>query len=214
MAFRNLLLEDHGAVRRITINRPDKLNALNQETISELHIAFDQAAHDDAIRVVIMAGSGEKAFIAGADIAELATVTPQKAQEFSRNGQKLMTRIERLGKPVIARLQGFALGGGMELAMACHLRIASDKAKLGNRKSISGSFRDSAARSACCGWPDAAPRWSFACSAPRSTRRALSHSASSTGLCRRKSSTRKSTRSQASSPRARRTRSPASSMRC
>src|SRR6185436_167750 len=81
--------------------------------------------------VVIMAGSGEKAFIAGADIAELATVTPQQAQEFSRHGQKLMTRIERLGKPVIARLQGFALGGGMELAMACHLRIASDKAKLG-----------------------------------------------------------------------------------
>jgi enoyl-CoA hydratase len=131
MAFRNLLLEDHGAVRRITINRPDKLNALNQETISELHIAFDQAAHDDAIRVVIMAGSGEKAFIAGADIAELATVTPLRAQEFSRHGQKLMTRIERLRKPVIARLQGFALGGGMELAMACHLRIASDKAKLG-----------------------------------------------------------------------------------
>ena len=131
MAFRNLLLEDHGAVRRITINRPDKLNALNQETISELHIAFGQAAHDDAIRVVIMAGSGEKAFIAGADIGELATVTPLQAQEFSRHGQNLMSRIERLGKPVIARLQGFALGGGMELAMACHLRVASDKAKLG-----------------------------------------------------------------------------------
>jgi enoyl-CoA hydratase len=131
MAFRNLLLEDRGAVRRITINRPDKLNALNQETIGELHIAFEQAAHDDAIRVVVMGGSGEKAFIAGADIGELATVTPLQAQEFSRHGQKLMTRIERLGKPVIARLQGFALGGGMELAMACHLRIASEKARIG-----------------------------------------------------------------------------------
>ena len=131
MGFRNLLLEDRGAVRRITINRPDKLNALNRETISELTVAFDQARHDDAIRVVIMAGSGEKAFIAGADISELASLTPMQAQEFSRQGQALMTKIERLGKPVIARLQGFTLGGGMELAMACHLRIASEKARFG-----------------------------------------------------------------------------------
>lgn len=131
MAFRNLLLEDRGAVRRININRPDKLNALNQETINELHVAFQQAKADDAVRVVVMAGAGDKAFIAGADIGELASVTPMQAQEFSRNGQQLMTRIERLGKPVIARLQGFALGGGMELAMACHLRVASDKARLG-----------------------------------------------------------------------------------
>jgi enoyl-CoA hydratase len=131
MAFRNLLLEDRGGVRRITINRPDKLNALNQETISELHVAFGQARSDAAVRVVVMAGSGDKAFIAGADIGELASVTPLQAQEFSRHGQQLMTRIERLGKPVIARVQGFALGGGMELAMACHLRIASDKARLG-----------------------------------------------------------------------------------
>lgn len=131
MAFRNLLLEDRGAVRRISINRPDKLNALNQETISELHVAFQQAKADDAVRVVVMAGAGDKAFIAGADIGELASVTPLQAQEFSRSGQQLMTRIERLGKPVVARLQGFALGGGMELAMACHLRIASDRARVG-----------------------------------------------------------------------------------
>jgi enoyl-CoA hydratase len=131
MAFRNLLVSDRGAVRQICINRPEKLNALNRETIAELHLAFDQARHDDAIRVVVMAGSGEKAFIAGADISELVLLTPQQAQEFSRHGQQLMTKIERLGKPVIARLQGFALGGGMELAMACHLRIASDKARLG-----------------------------------------------------------------------------------
>jgi enoyl-CoA hydratase len=131
MAFRNLQIEDRGAVRRITINRPEKLNALNRETIGELHIAFGQAGHDDAVRAVVMSGSGEKAFIAGADIAELATVTTLQAQEFSRHGQALMTRIERLGKPVVARVQGFALGGGMELAMACHLRVASDKARFG-----------------------------------------------------------------------------------
>ncbi|MEO8803943.1 MAG: enoyl-CoA hydratase-related protein [Rudaea sp.] len=131
MAFRNLLVTNRGAVRRIEINRPDKLNALNRETINELHIAFDQARVDDAARVVVVAGSGEKAFIAGADIAELANLTPQQAQTFSRAGQALMLKIERLGKPVIARIQGFALGGGMELAMSCHLRIASEKAKLG-----------------------------------------------------------------------------------
>jgi enoyl-CoA hydratase len=131
MAFRNLLSADRGGVRRITINRPDKLNALNGETIAELHIAFDQARHDDDVRVVVLAGSGEKAFVAGADITEFATATPQQAQQFSRTGQQLMLKIERLGKPVIARIQGFALGGGMELAMCCHLRIASEKAKFG-----------------------------------------------------------------------------------
>lgn len=131
MAFRNLLSADQGAVRRITINRPDKLNALNGETIGELHSAFDQARHDDSVRVVILAGSGEKAFVAGADITEFAAATPQQAQQFSRAGQQLMLKIERLGKPVIARIQGFALGGGMELAMCCHLRIASEKARFG-----------------------------------------------------------------------------------
>lgn len=131
MAFRNLLLDDRGAVRRITINRPEKLNALNRETLAELHLAFDQARLDDGVRVVILAGSGEKAFVAGADIGELASLTPLQANEFSRFGQALMTRIERLGKPVVARLQGFALGGGMELAMACHLRIAGERARLG-----------------------------------------------------------------------------------
>src|SRR5580765_3884012 len=131
MAYRNLLIDDRGAVRRITINRPDKLNALNRETINELGIAFGQAKADDAVRVVVLAGSGEKAFVAGADITELATLTPLQAQETSRRGQAMMLGIERLGKPVIARIQGFALGGGLELAMCCHLRIASDKAKVG-----------------------------------------------------------------------------------
>ena len=131
MAFRNLTIADNRAIRRIEINRPDKLNALNRETLNELHAAFDQARHDDAIRVVIMAGSGEKAFIAGADIAELASLTTQQAQMFSATGQALMTKIERLGKPVIARIQGYALGGGMELAMSCHFRLASENARLG-----------------------------------------------------------------------------------
>jgi enoyl-CoA hydratase len=131
MAYRNLLIEDRGAARRITINRPDKLNALNRETINELAIAFGQAKADDAVRVVVLAGSGEKAFVAGADITELATLTPLQAQETARRGQAMMLGIERLGKPVIARIQGFALGGGLELAMCCHLRIASDKAKVG-----------------------------------------------------------------------------------
>jgi enoyl-CoA hydratase len=131
MAFDNLLLQDSGAVRRITINRPDKLNALNRKTIGELHEAFAQAAADQAVRVVVLAGSGEKAFVAGADIAELAPLTAPQALEFSREGQALMTRIERLGKPVLARIQGYALGGGMELAMACHLRIAAEKARFG-----------------------------------------------------------------------------------
>ena len=131
MAFRNLLVADHGAVRRITINRPEKLNALNRETIGELDIAFSQAGHDDTVRAIVLAGSGEKAFVAGADIGELSSLTAQQAQEFSRRGQQMMLRVERLGKPVIARIQGFALGGGMELAMSCHLRIASEKARIG-----------------------------------------------------------------------------------
>ncbi len=131
MAYRNLSIDDRGAVRRITINRPDKLNALNRETINELRIAFEQARQDEGVRVVILAGSGEKAFVAGADISELANLTPLQAQEFSRQGQAMMLGVERLGKPVIARIQGFALGGGLELAMCCHLRIASDKARVG-----------------------------------------------------------------------------------
>jgi enoyl-CoA hydratase len=131
MAFRNLLIGDAGAVRRITLNRPKKLNALNRETISELHVAFDQVRADDAVRVVVLAGAGGKAFVAGADIGEFASASPTQALEFSRHGQRLMTKVERLGKPVIAALGGFTLGGGMELAMACTLRVAAETAKLG-----------------------------------------------------------------------------------
>jgi enoyl-CoA hydratase len=131
MAFRNLLIEDRGAVRTITLNRPDKLNALNRETIGELDLAFAQAQSEDGVRVVVLGGSGDKAFVAGADIGELAACTPLQARDFSRHGQRMMRRVETLGKPVIARIQGFALGGGLELAMACHLRIAARRAKLG-----------------------------------------------------------------------------------
>ena len=131
MAYRNLEISNRGAVRTIVVNRPDKLNALNRDTLNELGLAFAQAAQDDAVRVVVLTGTGEKAFVAGADIAEMNGYTPVQAQGFSRAGQRLMTSIERLGKPVIARIQGFALGGGMELAMACHLRVASEKAKFG-----------------------------------------------------------------------------------
>lgn len=131
MAYRNLELGNRGSVRTITVNRPDKLNALNRDTLNELTIAFAQAAQDDAVRVVVLAGAGEKAFVAGADIAEMHDYSTVQGQGFSRAGQHLMTAIERLGKPVIARIQGYALGGGLELAMACHLRVASDKAKFG-----------------------------------------------------------------------------------
>lgn len=131
MAYRNLELGNRGGVRTITVNRPDKLNALNRDTLNELTIAFTQAAQDDAVRTVVLTGAGEKAFVAGADIAEMHAYSAVQAQGFSRAGQHLMTTIERLGKPVIARIQGYALGGGLELAMACHLRVASDKARLG-----------------------------------------------------------------------------------
>jgi enoyl-CoA hydratase len=131
MEFQNLLVEDLDAVRRITLNRPDKLNALDRLTMEELHAAFAAAGTEAAVRVVVLTGAGPKAFVAGADISQMNTLAPVQARDFSRLGQALMTRIERLGKPVIAMVNGFALGGGLELAMACHLRIAADTAKLG-----------------------------------------------------------------------------------
>ncbi len=131
MSFATLLVSNDNAVRTIAINRPDKLNALNRQVISELQVAFSQAAQDDAVRVVILTGSGEKAFVAGADISEMTAMTPLQLRDFSRQGQALMTGIERLGKPVIAAINGFALGGGFELAMGCHLRLAADTAKIG-----------------------------------------------------------------------------------
>ena len=131
MRYETLLIADDAAVRTVTINRPDKLNALNRQVIVELTHAFAAAAADDAVRAVVLTGAGEKAFVAGADIAEMSGLTPLTLRDFSRAGQALMLSMERLSKPVIAAINGFALGGGFELAMACHLRVAGDNAKIG-----------------------------------------------------------------------------------
>ena len=131
MADDNVLVERDGAVLVLTINRPRVLNALNAPTIAELGRAIDQARDDAAIRVVVITGAGDRAFVAGADINELASQTPVAGREHARRGQALFNRIERLGKPVIAAVNGFALGGGCELAMACTIRLASDTAKFG-----------------------------------------------------------------------------------
>jgi enoyl-CoA hydratase len=122
---------DRGAIRTIAVNRPDKLNALNAATLDALHAAFDAAAADPAVRVVVLTGTGPKAFVAGADIAEMNTLTPVQGRDFSLRGTRMMRRVERMPKPVIAMVNGFALGGGLELAMCCHLRIAADTAKVG-----------------------------------------------------------------------------------
>ena len=126
-----ITVSDLDGIRRITVNRPDKLNALNAATLDALYVAFGEAAEDPGTRVVVLTGAGAKAFVAGADIAEMADLRPTDARDFSLRGQRLMRRIETLPKPVIAMVNGFALGGGLELAMACHLRIAADTAKLG-----------------------------------------------------------------------------------
>ena len=126
-----LEIADRGAVRVIAVNRPDKLNALNAATLDALHAAFDAAAGDPGVRVVVLTGTGPKAFVAGADIAEMAGLSAVEGREFSLRGQRMMRRVEKMPKPVIAMVNGFALGGGLELAMCCHLRIAADTAKLG-----------------------------------------------------------------------------------
>ena len=126
-----LLIETTDAVRTITVNRPDKLNALNSATLDALHEAFDAAAADADVRVVVLTGAGEKAFVAGADISEMNGLTPVEGRDFSLRGQRMMRRVEKMPKPVIAAVNGFALGGGLELAMCCHLRIAGDNAKVG-----------------------------------------------------------------------------------
>jgi enoyl-CoA hydratase len=131
MALETLLIADSGPVRTLTINRPDKLNALNRAVIADLRTAFDQVAADPQVRAVVLTGAGAKAFVAGADIAEMAAFSPLELRDFSRQGQALMTAIERLGTPVVAALNGFALGGGFELAMACQLRLAADSARIG-----------------------------------------------------------------------------------
>jgi enoyl-CoA hydratase len=127
----NLLYEKKGPIAYVTLNRPKVLNALNQATWDDLRTAFEDARDDAAVRGVILTGAGDKAFIAGADISELAHVTAVEAQESSSFGQAVLDLIENLGKPVIAAVNGFALGGGCETAMACTIRVASEHAQFG-----------------------------------------------------------------------------------
>lgn len=132
MAYNNLITETNNGIATITINRPKKLNALNMETIQELHEAFKDANKDSQIKVIILTGSGEKAFVAGADISEFADFDENQGGELAAKGQKILfDYIEGLSTPVIAAVNGFALGGGLELAMACHFRVASINAKMG-----------------------------------------------------------------------------------
>jgi enoyl-CoA hydratase len=131
MTFENLLFDRDGAIAVVTINRPKVLNALNLQTVDDLRRAMLDCRRDEGVRVVILTGSGEKAFVAGADINELAVQTPTGGREHALAGQHVFDLIENLGKPVIAAVNGFALGGGCELAMACTLRIAADTARLG-----------------------------------------------------------------------------------
>ncbi|MDP3150961.1 MAG: enoyl-CoA hydratase-related protein [Ignavibacteria bacterium] len=131
MNYKNLLVEMGNNVAIVTVNRPEKLNALNNETLNELYDAFLSIEHNAEIHAVIITGSGEKAFVAGADISELNQLSPLAAKDFAEKGQKIFSFIEHLSKPVIAAVNGFALGGGCELSLACHIRLASENAKFG-----------------------------------------------------------------------------------
>ena len=131
LKLENVLYEKKGPIVYVTINRPKVLNALNAKTISELRSAFEDARDDSEVRGVVFTGAGDKAFAAGADISEMANDTPLTAEEKTRSGQALTDLIEDLGKPVIAAVNGFALGGGCELSMACTIRIAAETAKFG-----------------------------------------------------------------------------------
>jgi len=131
MSLENILLEKKNAVAYVTVNRPKVLNALNMVTMEELRTAFHDIKNDKSIRVVIFSGAGEKAFIAGADIGELSKHDAVSGKEYTHRGQSVLNLIENLGKPVIACINGFALGGGCEIAMACTMRLATENAKLG-----------------------------------------------------------------------------------
>ncbi|NPV89396.1 MAG: short-chain-enoyl-CoA hydratase [Firmicutes bacterium] len=131
MAWNNVLLEKDGAVGILTVNRPKALNALNGDTLTEIALALDEIDKDDEIKVVILTGSGDKAFVAGADIVAMQTLSPMEAKGFALLGQQVFSKLEKFRKPVIAAINGFTLGGGCELAMSCDIRIATPKSLFG-----------------------------------------------------------------------------------
>ncbi len=131
MDYKFLNCDIQNFIATVVINRPDKLNALNSTLLDELNQLFDSLKNDSTVRVVILTGAGEKSFVAGADIAELASLGVSEAKRFATNGQKIFSKIEQLGKPVIVAVNGYALGGGCELALACHIRFASENAIFG-----------------------------------------------------------------------------------
>ena len=131
MIYQNLLIELKGRIRYITINRESKLNALNKTTLTEIGLAVKEALENPAVGGIIITGAGSKAFVAGADISEFSSLNAAEAFEMAKSGQEIFHKIEHAPKPIIALINGFALGGGLELAMACHIRIATENAKLG-----------------------------------------------------------------------------------
>lgn len=132
MTYENIYIEEENAIATVTIDRPKKLNALNKQTITELHEAFKELDEDKETKVIVLTGSGEKAFVAGADISEFSDFNVEQGGQLAAKGQELLFDfVENLSTPVIAAVNGFALGGGLELAMSCHFRVASDNAKMG-----------------------------------------------------------------------------------
>lgn len=132
MEYQNIVAENNDGILQITVNRPSKLNALNRETIQELHEVFSDAREEEDVKVIILTGNGEKAFVAGADISEFSDFSPEEGKNLAAKGQNLLfDYIANFPKPVIAAINGFALGGGLELALSAHFRIASDNAKMG-----------------------------------------------------------------------------------
>jgi enoyl-CoA hydratase len=131
VSYENLLLDVAGGIATVTVNRPDKLNALNAKTLDELEHALEHCKASESVRAVVVTGAGEKAFVAGADIKELSQMTPLGAKDLAYRGQQVLARLESMGKPTVAMINGFALGGGLELALACNLRTASSNARVG-----------------------------------------------------------------------------------
>ena len=176
----NVLYEKRDGIAYVTINRPKVLNALSTPTWKDMRTAFEDARDDASVRGVVLTGAGNKAFVAGADIGELAHVAAFEAEQSSRFGQEVLDVIENLGKPVVAAVNGFALGGGCETAMACTIRIAADSAKFGQPEVTLGLVPAAAERNACHVSSARVARCSSSCPERRSARRRPIVSGSST----------------------------------